>query len=137
MDHRLGHEQAALHAARQRAARRVGLVGEGDGGQQRVRHALRLRHAVEAGLQLQGLAGREEGVEQNLLRHDADRPLRVPGMLVDVESQIDARPLVLFTSPAKMLISVDLPAPFGPSSPKIDPRGTSKLTSSSARLPPA
>jgi hypothetical protein len=33
-----------------------------------------------------------------------------------------------------MLISVDLPAPFGPSRPKIWPRGTSKLTSSSASL---
>jgi hypothetical protein len=35
-----------------------------------------------------------------------------------------------------MLIRVDLPAPFGPSSPNICPRGTSMLTPSSARLPP-
>ena len=55
-------------------------------------------------------------------------------MLVDVEAQIVTLPLVLVTSPARMLINVDLPAPLGPSRPKICPRGTSKLTSSSARL---
>jgi hypothetical protein len=35
-----------------------------------------------------------------------------------------------------MLIIVDLPAPLGPSSPKICPRGTSSETSVSACLPP-
>jgi uncharacterized Zn-finger protein len=50
--------------------------------------------------------------------------------------QIVTLPPVFTTSPARMLISVDLPAPLGPSRPKICPRGTSKLTSSSARLPP-
>ena len=37
--------------------------------------------------------------------------------------QISTFPAVLFTSPARMLIRVDLPAPFGPSRPKIDPAG--------------
>jgi hypothetical protein len=51
--------------------------------------------------------------------------------------QIETLPAVLRTMPARMLISVDLPAPFGPSSPKIWPRGTSMLTSLSACLPPS
>jgi hypothetical protein len=59
------------------------------------------------------------------------------GCLSMSKPQIDAVPPVLLTSPARMLISVDLPAPLGPSSPKIVPRGTSSVTPSSARLPPA
>jgi hypothetical protein len=51
--------------------------------------------------------------------------------------QIETVPPVLFTRPARMLIIVDLPAPFGPSKPKIWPRGTSSVTPSNARLPPA
>ena len=43
--------------------------------------------------------------------------------------QMSTLPPLFTTSPARMLISVDLPAPLGPSSPKICPRGTSKLTS--------
>ena len=43
-------------------------------------------------------------------------------------------PPVFMTSPAMMLISVDLPAPLGPSSPKMPPSGTSKLTPLSASL---
>src|SRR5437879_3116226 len=35
-----------------------------------------------------------------------------------------------------MLKNVDLPAPFGPMSARISPRGRSKLTSSTARTPP-
>jgi hypothetical protein len=50
--------------------------------------------------------------------------------------QIDALPPLLVTRPARMLIRVDLPAPLGPSSPKMPPRGTSIVTPSSARLPP-
>ena len=48
--------------------------------------------------------------------------------------QSDAVPPDLFTSPAKMLIKVDLPAPFGPKRPKIDPFGTVKSTCFSACL---
>ena len=43
-------------------------------------------------------------------------------------------PPVFMTSPAMMLISVDLPAPLGPSRPKMPPSGTSKLTPLSASL---
>ena len=38
------------------------------------------------------------------------------------------------TKPAKILISVDFPAPFGPSSPKIEPRGMFRSTPFNASL---
>ena len=38
-------------------------------------------------------------------------------------SQMRTRPEVLRTRPASVLMKVDLPAPFGPSRPKIEPRG--------------
>ena len=47
---------------------------------------------------------------------------------------ISTWPPLFTTSPAKILISVDFPAPFGPSSPKIDPLGISRLTPLSARM---
>jgi hypothetical protein len=90
------------------------------GREQLVALPLRRRNAVEAGLNFERLARGEERVENNFLGNDSDRALRIARMLVDVE-----RP------------DRDFPAPFGPSSPKICPRGTSKLTSFSARLPPA
>jgi hypothetical protein len=48
-----------------------------------------------------------------------------------------AVPAVLLTSPAKILIIVDLPAPLGPSSPNMLPRGISRSMPFSACLPPA
>ena len=43
-------------------------------------------------------------------------------------------PLVLLTRPAMMLMKVDLPAPLGPSRPKIEPRGTARSRPFSAVL---
>jgi hypothetical protein len=63
--------------------------------------------------------------------------LALRGCLSMSKPQIDALPPVLLTSPARMLIIVDLPAPLGPSSPNISPCGTSRLTPASALLPPA
>jgi hypothetical protein len=40
--------------------------------------------------------------------------------------QIETVPEVLRHSPARMLMNVDLPAPFGPSRPKIEPRGIAR-----------
>ena len=55
--------------------------------------------------------------------------------------QIRASPPVLLTSPARILISVDLPAPLGPSRPNSDPRGIARSMPFSASLagarPPA
>ena len=86
MDHRLGDQQPALHAARQGAGISVGLVLEPDRAQQLDRPPVGFRDAVEAGLDLERLARREEGIEQDLLRHDSDRPLGVARILVDVEA---------------------------------------------------
>ena len=43
-------------------------------------------------------------------------------------SQILTVPLDLRTSPARMLMKVDLPAPFGPRRPKIEPLGICRST---------
>ncbi len=40
--------------------------------------------------------------------------------------QIFTWPLVFWQRPDKMLMKVDFPAPFGPSRPKIDPRGMAR-----------
>jgi len=50
--------------------------------------------------------------------------------------QIRAVPDVLFTSPARMLMKVDLPAPLGPSRPKIEPRGIARSIPFSACFAP-
>ena len=50
--------------------------------------------------------------------------------------QIRTRPAVFRTSPAMMLMTVDLPAPLGPSSPKIEPVGIVRSSPFSASLGP-
>ncbi len=139
MDHRLGLHQPALHAARQRARIGLALSVEPHRREQCVRNALVLGHAVKPCLDLPSASyGVKKGSKTIFLRNDADRIFGIARIGVDVEAPDGlACPLVLLTtSPARMLISVDLPAPFGPSSPKIWPRGTSKPTLSSACLPP-
>ena len=54
--------------------------------------------------------------------------------------QIVTLPAVLRTRPARMLMVVDLPAPFGPSRPKIEPAGIDRSSPFSAcfgACPPA
>src|SRR5579863_7337248 len=48
----------------------------------------------------------------------------------------NASPLVGLARPRSILIEVLLPAPFGPRKPKISPRGTVKVKSRTATLPP-
>ncbi len=84
--HRLGHHQPPPHAARQRARRRVGLVGEAEHLEQAVGAPLGGRHAVEPGLQLQQLARGEEEVDDDLLRHHADGGARLARRAVDVDA---------------------------------------------------
>jgi hypothetical protein len=55
-------------------------------------------------------------------------------MPVDVDAVDLGVPPLLTTRPARMLISVDLPAPLGPRRPKMVPRGTSRSTPKSASL---
>ena len=49
-------------------------------------------------------------------------------------SQILTVPEVLRVRPARMLMKVDLPAPLGPSRPKIEPRGTCRSMPFRARF---
>ena len=42
--------------------------------------------------------------------------------------QIFTVPELFFVRPARMLMKVDLPAPLGPSRPKMEPRGTARST---------
>jgi len=46
--------------------------------------------------------------------------------------QTTASPDVLIVNPARILIKVDFPAPFGPSKPNIEPLGIDKEISSRA-----
>ena len=75
-----------------------------------------------ARLDAQRLAHGEERVEHQLLRHDAERAPRLPVVASRRRGPSRAAlPLSARASPARMLISVVLPAPFGPSRPKNSP----------------
>ncbi len=88
---RLAQQQAAAHAARQRAGIGLGLVGQADHGQHLVGAALRFRHAVKPGLHLERCARREERVEVQFLRHHADGGAGLARVHVLVEAP-DAHP---------------------------------------------
>ena len=102
--------------------------------QQLVDPGVVVAHAEVAALDAQRLAHAEERIEHQLLRHDAERAarLRVVGSTTSCPSTV-TRPPLARARPARMLISVVLPAPLGPSRPKNSPGSMSKLTSSSAR----
>jgi hypothetical protein len=61
-----------------------------------------------------------------LLRHEADQRARGAVLANDVVAVDEHLPALGLTIPQMMLISVVLPAPFGPSSAKISPRRTSR-----------
>ena len=90
--------------------------------------ALGARHAVQLGEDDQVLLDAQLEVAGHRLRDDADRLAHAVGLLDDVEAVDRARcPTVGGSSVVSMRISVDLPAPFGPSRPKISPSSTAKL----------
>ena len=135
VDQGLGHHQPPLHAARQGPDIGMGLVRQAERGQQFVAAALVGGHAIEAGLDLQRLARGEEDVGDDLLRHDAQGGAGVARLACRCRDPRWRRcPPVLLTTPARMLISVDLPAPLGPSRPNIEPRGMTRSTPRSAVL---
>ena len=87
---------------------------------------------VGAGEEIQVLGDRELPVERELLRHVADA---LPGRRArgaQIEPATRSVPPVAGSRPQSMRNVVVLPAPFGPSRPKISPRRTSKLTWSTA-----
>ena len=84
------------------------------------------------------LGRRQRGRERQLLRHDLDPALTAftgeewASTLPCPEELARRR---AGRCPPTIFISVDLPAPFSPTSPRISPRRTSNETSSSARTP--
>jgi hypothetical protein len=103
--------------------------------QQRIADPVALFDAIETGLILQHLSGREEGSKTISWGTMPMARLALRRCVSMSKPQMLTVPLVFITSPASVLISVDLPAPLGPSRPKIWPWGTSKLTPLSASLP--
>ena len=57
-----------------------------------------------------------------------------PREALEVQAGFYGVPAVLLTTPARMLIRVDLPAPLGPSRPNIEPRGMTRSTPRRATL---
>ena len=86
------------------------------------------RLAEQPAAERHGAPQRLERVGRELLRHEADH--RARGAIVRRRCR-GRRPApclrVALTMPQMMLISVVLPAPFGPSSAKISPRRISRL----------
>ena len=130
---RLADQHPPLHPARQRAHVGVGLGREVEVVQDFVDPRAVVADAEIPGLDLERLARREERVEHQLLRHDAEQAPRVAVVGDDVVAE-DARACRVSArvSPARIEISVVLPAPLGPSSPKNSPSSTARSTPASA-----
>ena len=134
---RLRDQDAPLHAAGELAHVGVALVGEAEVGEQLVDPGVVVVDAEVAALDAQRLAHAEERIEDQLLRHDAEAAARRRVVAATTSWPSTATlPAVARARPARMLISVVLPAPFGPSRPKNSPSSMSKLTSSRARISP-
>ena len=131
-DARLVHEaardlDAPAHAAGEVLDRRLAPLRELDRLQQLVDQALALaaRHAVELGEDEQVLLDAQLEVAGQGLRDDADRAPHVVGAAsLTSKPFTSAVPAVGGSSVVSMRMSVDLPAPFGPSRPKISPSST-------------
>ena len=80
------------------------------------------------------VAHREEQLDRRFLNHDRDAPPHVERSRRRRRGRARwPRPKVGRDSVERMRRSVVLPAPFGPSRPKIEPRATSNVRSSRAR----
>ena len=84
VQHRLGDQQAAAHAARQGAGIGFRFVGEADRFENFLGAALGVRDAVIAGLKIEQRARAEEGIDVELLRHHADRQPAGAGVGVEI-----------------------------------------------------
>ena len=130
---RLRHQHAALHAAGERAHVGVGLGGEVEVVHHLVDPGVVAADAEVARLDAQRLAHREERIEHQLLRHDAEHAARAP-VVGDARRRPSPTPCRRRRAPGRRstLISVVLPAPFGPSRPKNSPSAMARLTPTSA-----
>ena len=130
--------ELALHAAGPGPDQPAGGRGKPETVQQLGRRGPQLGAAqpVQVALQEEVLPAAGLQVDRVLLEHAADRPadrVRVP---VDVVAGDDRGARVALVSVVRILTVVDLPAPFGPSSPNTVPAGTARLTPRTASTPP-
>ena len=135
---RLRDAEALLHAAGKAAQRLVAVIPEIGLPQQRLHHVAPLLGVLDAfqrGEMRQQTFGRDLGIESELLRQDsqASCALHLSGASTSMPS-MRALPLSASCSVASVRMSVDLPAPFGPSSPNM-PCGMDSETSCNACVP--
>ena len=136
---RAGHHQPLRETAREVEDHRVGPLGERELLEQLVgaRPGARARDAEEAAVVVEVLPDRERPVERVRLRDDADLALARRRRAGSRRARRRARgPPVGTTVVVSIPIVVDLPAPFGPSSPKNSPRRTSRSSPSTATSDP-
>ena len=96
---------------------------------------LRIGQPLEDGEMVEHGPGRHPRIDAEILRQIAQRGAQRLGVLDDIEiSPKAADPLSGACSVARVRISVDLPAPLGPSKPNM-PLGMSSVTPSMARTP--
>ena len=134
---RLRHQHAPLHAARQLPHVGMCLVRQIQALDDLVDPGVVVAQTEVARLDAQRLAHSEERIEHQFLRHDAERSAARAGTRATRRSPSRAElPASARASPARMLISVVLPAPLGPSSPKNSPASISRLTPSKACTAP-
>jgi hypothetical protein len=133
------HERARDHEALRHAAGVAGhavvlavaqaqFVEEGVG----ALLALAVRHAVIGGVEGEDLAHAQAAVEVALLRDHGDALLDADGVAGHVEPMMAAEPEVGSTLVMSTPMVVVLPAPLGPSRPKISPGRTLNVTPSTA-----
>jgi len=133
------HElEPPLHPARVGPDERVGAGGEVHELEELADapRALGPRHAVEPGGELEVLAAGEDGVEGQLLEDDTTARRTFPGAAVTEWPATSAVPEVGRTMVVSMPTVVVLPAPLGPSRPKISPCSTTRSRPSTALVAP-
>ena len=84
-------------------------------------------HFEEIGIETDILVDRQVFVEAEALRHVAHMRLAALGIRHDIDAVDDDPPPSGRITPASMRMVVVLPAPSGPTRPKISPRSTVKL----------
>ena len=135
--HRPRQDHPPFHPAGEGAGAFVALLGQREGLEQLLGAltAFALRHPEVAGVVVERLLDGQEPVEVDLLRREADRLAGLPvvGDRVVAEDLDLAR--VACASPVVQWISVDLPAPLGPSRPNSSPGLISSETPRSASTP--
>ena len=137
VDERHRDVQPPLHPARVAARDPVGRVRQPEALEQLAarRSSAPPAHAVELTLEPEVLAAGGLDVDPRALRDHADRAADPVGLRDHVDPRDGGRPSSGCASVVRIFTAVDLPAPLGPSSPKIVPGSTANDSPSSAVTP--